>query len=80
MQRLQPTRPLGAFPQLRRLHFFSPQNQDWVAAYLAHLRALLCAVDAGQCAPCPQMFRGADARGPADHPLSGSDPDHARRY
>jgi len=21
------------------LHFFSPQNQDWVAAYLAHLRA-----------------------------------------
>jgi site-specific recombinase XerD len=39
MQRLQPTRPLGAFPQLRRLHFFSPQNQAWVAAYLAHLRA-----------------------------------------
>ena len=39
MQRLQPTRPLGAFPQLRRVHFFSPQNQDWVAAYLAHLRA-----------------------------------------
>ena len=39
MQRLQPTRPLGAFPQLRRVHFFSPQNQDWVVAYLAHLRA-----------------------------------------
>ena len=39
MQSLQPTRPLGAFPQLRRGHFFSPQNQDWVAAYLAHLRA-----------------------------------------
>jgi site-specific recombinase XerD len=39
MQSLQPTRPLGAFPQLRRVHFFSPQNQDWVAAYLAHLRA-----------------------------------------
>jgi site-specific recombinase XerD len=39
MQRLQPTRPLGAFPQLRRVHFFSPQNQAWVAAYLAHLRA-----------------------------------------
>ena len=39
MQRLQPTRPLGAFPQLRRLHFFSPQNQALVAAYLAHLRA-----------------------------------------
>ena len=39
MQRLQPTRPLGAFPQLRRLHFFSPQNQAWSAAYLAHLRA-----------------------------------------
>jgi hypothetical protein len=40
MQRLQPTHPLGAFPQLRRLHFFSPQNQAWVAAYLAHLRTL----------------------------------------
>ena len=39
MQRLQPPHPLGAFPQLRRVHFFSPQNQDWVAAYLAHLRA-----------------------------------------
>ena len=39
MQSLQPTRPLHAFPQLRRLHFFSPQNQGLVAAYLAHLRA-----------------------------------------
>jgi len=39
MQRLQPPRPLGAFPQLRRVHFFSPQNHAWVAAYLAHLRA-----------------------------------------
>jgi integrase/recombinase XerD len=39
MQRLQPTRPRGACPQLRRLHFFSPQNQAWVAAYLVHLRA-----------------------------------------
>jgi hypothetical protein len=39
MQSLQPTRPLGAFPQLRRLHFFSPQNQTLAAAYLAHLRA-----------------------------------------
>ena len=39
MQRLQPTRPLGACPQLRRLHFFSPQNQAWGAAYLVHLRA-----------------------------------------
>ena len=39
MQRLQSTRPLGAFPQLRRLHFFSPQNQALVATYLAHLRA-----------------------------------------
>jgi len=39
MQSLQPTRPLGAFPQLRRLHFFSPHNQALVAAYLAHLRA-----------------------------------------
>jgi hypothetical protein len=39
MQRLQSTRPLGAFPQLHRLHFFSPQNQALVATYLAHLRA-----------------------------------------
>ena len=39
MQRLQSARPLGAFPQLRRVHFFSPQNQAWVASYLAHLRA-----------------------------------------
>ena len=39
MQSLQPTRPLGAFPQLRRLHFFSPHNQALVAAYLTHLRA-----------------------------------------
>ena len=38
MQRLQPTRPLGAFPPLRRLHFFSPQNQALVAAYRVHLR------------------------------------------
>jgi hypothetical protein len=39
MQRLQPTRPLGAGPQLRRVHFLSPQNQAWIASYLAHLRA-----------------------------------------
>ena len=39
MQRLQPTRPLGACPQLRRVHFLSPQNQAWIASYLAHLRA-----------------------------------------
>jgi integrase/recombinase XerD len=38
MQSLQPIRPLRAFPQLRRVHFFSPQNQELVAAYLAHLR------------------------------------------
>ena len=38
MQRLQPTHPLGAFPQLRRLHFFSSHNQALVAAYLVHLR------------------------------------------
>jgi site-specific recombinase XerD len=39
MQRLQSTHPLEACPQLRRVHFFSPQNQAWVASYLAHLRA-----------------------------------------
>jgi site-specific recombinase XerD len=39
MQRLQPTHPLGACPQLRRVHFLSPQNQAWGASYLAYLRA-----------------------------------------
>ena len=39
MQRLQPTQPLCAFPQLRRVHFLSAQNQELIAAYLAHLRA-----------------------------------------
>jgi len=38
MERLQPPRPLGAFPQLRRLHFFSPHHHAFVAAYLVHLR------------------------------------------
>ncbi len=44
MQRLQPTHPLGACPQLRRVHFLSPQNQAWVASYLAYLRARQYAV------------------------------------
>ena len=44
MQRLQPTPPLGACPQLRRVHFLSPQNQAWVASYLAYLRARQYAV------------------------------------
>jgi len=38
MQSLQTTQPLGAFPLLRRLHFFSPHNHALVAAYLVHLR------------------------------------------
>jgi integrase/recombinase XerD len=38
MQSLQPTPTLHAFPQLRRLHCFSPYNQALVAAYLTHLR------------------------------------------
>ena len=44
MQRLQSTRPLEACPQLRRVHFLSPQNQAWVASYLAYLRARQYAV------------------------------------
>ena len=44
MQRLQPTPPLGACPQLRRVHLLSPQNQAWVASYLAYLRARQYAV------------------------------------
>jgi integrase len=44
MQRLQPTHPLGACPQLRRVHFLSLQNQAWVASYLAYLRARQYAV------------------------------------
>ena len=39
MQSLQPTRPPHPCPQLRRFHYFSPQNHAWVAAYLAPLRA-----------------------------------------
>src|SRR5438132_1499220 len=44
----------------------------------ASARPPLCGVDAGQCAPRPQMFRSADARGSAGHSLSGPDADHAR--
>jgi site-specific recombinase XerD len=39
MQRLHPPPVVHAFPQLRRLHCLSPQNQALVATYLAHLRA-----------------------------------------
>jgi site-specific recombinase XerD len=39
MEEQQSTPALQEFPQLSRLHFFSPQNQDFVADYLAHLRA-----------------------------------------
>ena len=39
MQRLQPHQCEHAFPQLRRLHFFSPHNQRLIADYLAHRRA-----------------------------------------
>ena len=78
MQRLQPTRPFRAL--LRRVHFLSPQNQAWVASYLAHLRARHYAVATQAHVLRPQMFRRAHARGPADHPVSGPDADHARRY
>ena len=39
MPRLQPTPVQHAFPQLRRLHFFSADNQRLITDYLAHLRA-----------------------------------------
>jgi hypothetical protein len=39
MQSLQTTPVVHAFPQLRRLHCLSLQNQELVATYLAHLRA-----------------------------------------
>jgi site-specific recombinase XerD len=40
MQSLPPSTPaLPTCPQLRRLPYFSPQNHELVAAYLAHLRA-----------------------------------------
>ena len=39
MQSLHTTPGAHAFPQLRRLHCLSPQNQAWVTTYLAHLRA-----------------------------------------
>ena len=38
MQSRQTTPRRGAFPPLRRFHFFSPHNQALVAAYLTHLR------------------------------------------
>src|SRR5712691_5698520 len=39
MQSLQTTPMVHAFPQLRRLHCLSSQNQELVATYLVHLRA-----------------------------------------
>jgi integrase/recombinase XerD len=39
MPRLQPTPVRHAFPQLRRLYFFSAYNQRLLTDYLAHLRA-----------------------------------------
>jgi hypothetical protein len=36
---LQSTHTFHPFPQLRRLHFFSPHNQRLIADYLAYLRA-----------------------------------------
>ena len=39
MEEHQATPALQEFPQLRRLPFFSAQNQDLIADYLAHLRA-----------------------------------------
>src|SRR5438309_1476043 len=65
-----PTAPSVAF-------FQSPQpTLDWGLSGLFALPPL-CVVDTGRCAPRPQMFCGADARGPSGHPLSGSDPNHA---
>ena len=39
MEERPSTPALQEFPQLSRLHFFSPQNQGVIADYLAHLRA-----------------------------------------
>jgi site-specific recombinase XerD len=39
LQRLQSTHTFHTFPQLRRLHFFSPHNQRLIGDYLAYLRA-----------------------------------------
>ena len=39
MEERPSTPALQEFPQLSRLHFFSPQTQGVIAAYLAHLRA-----------------------------------------
>jgi hypothetical protein len=39
LQRLQSTPTFHTFPQLRRLHFFSPHNQRLIADYLVYLRA-----------------------------------------
>ena len=63
MQRLQPTHPLGACPQLRRVHFLSPQNHAWVASYLAYLRARQYGGGAGPCS-APSNVSPCSARGP----------------
>ena len=80
MQRLQPTHPLGACPQLRRVPFLSPQNQAWVASYLAYLRARQYAVATQdhvlRALKCFAVLMPARP----GHPVSGPDADHARRY
>ena len=80
MQRLQIHPPArGPAHSAPSVHFFSPQPTHGSRPISRICALAICGVDAGQCAR-PQMFRGADARGPADHPLSGPDPDYARGY
>src|SRR4030095_7665625 len=72
-----PARGLPTAPSVAL--FQSPEPSINCALSGASAPPPLCGVDAGQCAPRPQMFRSADARGSAGHSLSGPDADQPRR-
>ena len=82
MQRLQPTRTAPGLPAAPSVALFqSPEPSTGsrpISPICAPATMRLSTQDSAP--PRPQMFRGADARGPAGHPLSGPDADHARGY
>src|SRR4029434_5287676 len=67
-----PTAPSGALSQ-------SPEPSMGRVLSRVSARSPVCGGDAGPCPPRPQRFRRAHARGPAGHPVSGPDAEHARR-
>src|SRR5215216_6777860 len=66
---------LSAAPSVRVFESPEPRLDRRLSHPSAH--PPLCPVNAGRRPPRPQMFCGADARGPSGAPLSGPDPDHA---